>query len=170
MDSPLLRTIVVFALPAVAFCVGAWLLNKLSGREQVPKKPINRRFHYGKSEVVEYWQAFKDLGTEKRFLELDLIFPLLYVGALAVSMAMAWRMREDDVFHPAWVVIPLVVTLIADWTENLVHLYQLRRFRAGGPAALEVGWIRIASAATALKLSFLGSCWLILATLMFFRN
>lgn len=173
MDTPLLKAIVVLALPLIAFHGGAWLLNRLSGRKQVPDRPINKRFRYGKREVVEYWRAFQDLGTEKRFLELDLAFPLLYIGALAVSMVMAWTARENQPFHFAWIVIPLAVTLLADWTENLVHLDQLKRFRAGGPAALDTGWIRIASTATALKLSFFIGSWLILLlliALMFVRR
>jgi hypothetical protein len=173
MDTPLLKALVVLALPVIAFHGGAWLLNKLSGRKQVPERPINKRFRYGKREVVEYWRAFQDLGTEKRFLELDLVFPLLYIGALAVSMGLAWMARENHPFHLAWIVIPLAVTLIADWTENLVHLDQLKRFRSGGPAALDAGWIRIASTATALKLSFFGACWLlllVLIALMFVRS
>lgn len=171
MDTPVLKAILVLALPLVAFFGGAWLINKLSGRKQVPDKPINRRFRYGKSEVVEYWRAFQDLGTEKRFLELDLVFPLLYIGALAVSMVMAWTAGHP--FHLAWIVIPLAVTLLADWTENLVHLDQLKRFRDRGPAALDAGRIRIASTATALKLSFFIGCWLILLaliTLMFVQR
>ena len=171
MDTPLLKAIVVLAIPMVAFHGGAWLINRLSGRKQVPERPINKRFRYGKREVVEYWRAFQDLGPEKRFLELDLAFPLLYIGALAVSMIMAWRANHP--FHLAWIVIPLAVTLLADWTENLVHLDQLKRFRAGGPAALDSGRIRIASTATALKLSFFIGCWLILLSLialMFIRR
>jgi hypothetical protein len=166
MNQPVVAATLAFALPAVAFVGGAWLMNKLSGRKQVPKKPINRRFHYSKSEVVEYWKAFQDLGTEKRFLELDLVFPLLYGGALAAGMFMAWAARETRPFHLAWIVVPLAITLLSDWTENLVHLNQLKRYRAGGPAALDAGWIRVASTATALKLSFFYACWLILLFLI----
>jgi hypothetical protein len=166
MDTPLLKAIAVLALPVVVFHGGAWLMNRLSGRKQVPERPINRRFRYGKREVVEYWRAFQDLGTEKRFLQLDLVFPLLYVGALAISMAMAWTAREEHPFHLAWIVIPLAVTLLSDWTENLVQLDQLKKFRDGGPPALDAGRIRLASTATALKLSFFIGCWLILLSLI----
>jgi hypothetical protein len=42
--------------------------------------------------------------------------------------------------------------MLADWTENLVQLAQLRRYARDGADALQGGWIGIASAATTMKL------------------
>jgi len=47
---------------------------------------------------------------------------------------------------------PVAVTVLADWTENLLQLGQLRRYTEDGEAGLQPGWIRIASAATNLKM------------------
>ncbi|HYN22425.1 MAG TPA: hypothetical protein VE078_15800 [Thermoanaerobaculia bacterium] len=159
MNRPVVAAIVMLALPAVVFSGGAWIMDKMSGRTDVPQPPINRRFHYDTHDVQQYWKAFKDVGTEKRFLELDLVFPFLYCGALAASLLMAWA-SLGRTFNPAWILAPLVITLLADWTENLTQLKQLQRFLDG--LALQENWIRIASTATALKLSFFYASWLLL--------
>jgi hypothetical protein len=71
----------------------------------------------------------------------------------------AWLGRP---FHPAWLWVPIVVTLLADWIENLVQLGQMDRYLTMGKEALQPDWIRIASAATALKLVFFYGSWLLL--------
>lgn len=167
MDNPLPKTILLLVLPAVAFFSGAWLLLKLSGREQVSQKPLNRRFGYDVSAVRDYWGALGESGrrAERRFLELDLAFPVLYGGALAASLLMA-RSSLKDPLPGALILAPVAVTLLADWTENVIHLNQLRRYVVSGQGALQESWIRVASTATALKLSFLTVSWLILLYLI----
>jgi hypothetical protein len=43
----------------------------------------------------------------------------------------------------------LFIEVVADWTENLIQLGQLRLFAAEG--TLQPGWIQIASIATIVK-------------------
>jgi hypothetical protein len=59
---------------------------------------------------------------------------------------------------------PVAITVLADWTENLVQLAQLGRYCSAQP--LQAGWIRVASAATSLKLSFFTASSLFLLTLV----
>ncbi|HXO29397.1 MAG TPA: hypothetical protein VOA80_18755 [Thermoanaerobaculia bacterium] len=58
----------------------------------------------------------------------------------------------------------MAITVLADWTENLVQLAQLSRYSAGGAPALQAAWIRVASAATSLKLTFFSASSLLLLT------
>lgn len=160
MSRPIVAAIVMLALPVAAFVGGAWIMNEMSGRQDVPKPPLNRRFHYGKEDAEKYWNAFKnEIGTEQTFLEMDLVFPFLYGGALAASLLMAWAWL-GRAYNPFWILLPLFLTLLADWTENLVQLGQLKRHLAG--IGLQDGWIQVASTATALKLSFFYASWLAL--------
>jgi hypothetical protein len=164
MDNPLLKTTLLLLLPAVAFLGGAWLLLKLSGRGEPPQKPLNRRFGYDISAARDYWGALGESGrrAERRFLELDLAFPLVYGGALAASLLMA-RSSLKNPLPLALILAPVAVTLLADWTENVIQLNQLRRY---GQDTLQESWIRVASTATILKLSFLTLSWLVLAYLI----
>ena len=57
-------------------------------------------------------------------------------------------------FHPAWVIAPVAITVLADWTENLVQIGQFRRYVADNEATLQASWTHIASTATILKLLF----------------
>lgn len=66
----------------------------------------------------------------------------------------------------AWILAPLAITVVADWTENLVHLEQLKRFMAHGRNALQENRLRLASTATRLKLSFLFLSWMTLVGLI----
>ncbi|HEX3129928.1 MAG TPA: hypothetical protein VH394_21525 [Thermoanaerobaculia bacterium] len=163
-----MKTTLLLLLPAVAFLAGAWLLLKLSGRGEPPQKPLNRRFGYSLSETVSYWEALGSRGrsAERRILELDLAFPLLYGGALAASLLLA-RSSLKNPLPVALILAPVAITLLADWTENAIHLNQLGRYVADGQSALQESWIRVASTATALKLSFLTVSWLMLAYLIF---
>ena len=164
MNRTILSAVVILALPMVVFFGGARGMTELSHRKQVPEKPLNRRFSYNARDVRVYWAEFEDGGrAEQKFLELDLVFPFLYGAALAISLLMAWAGLGRP-FHPVWIITPLAITLLADWTENLVQLGQLKRFLAGTP--IQEGWIRIASAATALKLSFFYASWLGLLALV----
>lgn len=163
MNRPVVAAIAMLFIPAFCFAGGAWIMNEMSGRKEVPKPPLNRRFHYDKGDAQKYWDAFEDIRTEERFLEMDLVFPFLYGGALAASLLMAWAWLGRTL-NPVWILAPLFITLFADWTENYVQLGQLKRHldRTG----LQDGWIQVASAATALKLSFFYATWLLLFLLV----
>lgn len=80
-------------------------------------------------------------------------FPFFYGAALATSLLILWALLGRS-FNPGWVLAPVVITLLADWTENLVLLVQLRRYAESGARGLNAGWIQVASVATILKLVF----------------
>jgi hypothetical protein len=168
MTKSIISAIAILALPVVVFWGGAWVMTKLSGR-QVDKqvKPLNRRWSgYDADAARSYWDAAEKRapGAERRFLEVDLIFPFLYGGALAAALLMGWALLGRP-FHPAWLLAPIAITLFADWAENLVQLGQLGRFSTG--AVVEEGWIRVASAATVTKMTFLSLSWALLLGLIF---
>jgi len=163
MGKTILLALAVLAVPVVVLRGGGWILGRWSGRESVApagETPLYMRLHYDRPAVEKYWVAFgKNLGAERLFLELDLVFPFLYGGALAASFLIA-RAAMGWTFHPASLLAPVILGVVADWTENLVQLGQLRRYCEG--QALQEGWIRAASTATAAKLLFLGGSYLLL--------
>lgn len=178
MNRPWLAALGVLLLPVVVSLAGAWVLTKASSRD-LPKvrpqepagtelEPLNRRWlGYDRLDVQEYWGALEKKGAlaaEQRFLELDLIYPFVYGAAFLASLLLAWAML-DRRFHPALVVLPVAVSVLADWTENLVLLGQLRSFRQHA-AAIDSWSIQIASAATIVKLVSLAGSFLLLAGLL----
>ncbi len=112
---------------------------------------------YGVSDATQLWQAISDatdgdgLRSEMTLLKLDLVFPLFYGAALLISLLMTWEMLGQP-FGMAWLFVPVVTTIVADWIENGVQIGQLQRFMAGAP--LQDGLVRIASYATTAKLLF----------------
>lgn len=160
MGKLILESIFILGLPIVVFLGGGLVLSEMSGRgKRIPdsvapadRKPINRRLTYDAAAVQRYWKALDDaelLGAEHRFLEMDLAFPFLYCGAFAVSLLTMWASLGRP-FSPAWIVAPLLFLLLADWTENLTQLRQMKRYMAG--AGLQADWIKVASTATLLKI------------------
>ena len=97
---------------------------------------------------------------------MDLVFPTLYGTALAVSLVTASAMLGSPV-HVAWVVAPVVVTVLADWVENLVQLDQLRNYIESGETGLVARWIHVASTATIIKLLFFSISSLALLVLLY---
>jgi hypothetical protein len=167
MDNFVVKAIVLLALPTAVIIGGAYVMAKLAGRQQVTQRlqdnakpedrtPLGFRIGgYNLEAVDRHWVAL-DPDTrklERRALELDLIFPFLYGGAIAAALLLTW-VALDRPFHPAGLILPVAITVVADWTENLVQLTQLRLFDAGGKDGLRSGWIQIASTATTTKLVF----------------
>ena len=168
----------MIALPTVVFLGGARLMTYLSGRaivtsqlESLPVKadrtPLNSRFRgYDLKAVARHWSALNPdaLAAETRFLEMDLVFPLLYGGALLVALLLGWAALGRS-FNPALLVLAVAVTVLADWTENLTLLGQLEavpRTLVSTPiadrvapvaAALSAGRVTLASTATLVKLT-----------------
>lgn len=169
MGKAISAAFVMFGLPAVVFIGGAWLMLALSHRQEVEGiKPLNQRLcGYRLKDVRQLWEALSDKGrcAEKKFIELDLVFPFLYGAALATGLLLAWAALGRP-FHPAWVVGPVAITLLADWMENLVQHGQLKRFIDHGGSALQAGPIQVASAATIVKLLFFYGSWAILLILV----
>jgi len=173
----ILRVMFMVALPIAVFSGGVLLMKKVSLYQKVEeqagtapnscdRKPLDqRRLGYDAGAVDRYWGALnKDArAAEQHFLEVDLVFPFLYGGALAACLLLAW-ITLGRPFSPAWIMAPVALTMLADWTENLVQLAQLRRYCSAQP--LQAGWIRVASAATSLKLLFFTASSLFLLTLV----
>jgi hypothetical protein len=88
----------------------------------------------------------------RRSLEIDLLFPFFYGAAFAGALLCAW-VALGRPFHPAWLLAPVLIGVIADWIENLIQLGQLRLFKPGHAETLQPNWIQIASIATSLKLA-----------------
>jgi len=170
MATPDLKVILLLLfLPIVVFGGGAWIASAVSGRHTtVNLKPLNQRLGYDTQAVAQYWGAINSSGrrAEQRFLELDLVFPTLYGLALAISLLSASAMLRGSV-HAAWFIVPVVVTVVADWIENLVHLDQLRNYIESGEKGLSAGWVQLASTATIVKLLFGGISFLVLFALLF---
>ncbi|HMH48691.1 MAG TPA: hypothetical protein VK548_00550 [Candidatus Acidoferrum sp.] len=174
-----LTVLVLFLLPAVVFKGGARLMSMVSGPHTVAgQKPLNQRWlGYNAEAVAGYWKALGEAGrlaAEPRFLELDLVFPTLYGTAFAVSLLTA-SAKLGCPLHVAWVIAPVVVTVIADWVENLVQLDQLRDYIKSDKkdvTALDPKWIRLASTATSVKLIFfvISSLALIVLLYMLLRS
>jgi hypothetical protein len=164
MTPTVARIALMFVVPAAVSIGGAALLTRLSGRAAVTaqlaklpeehRKPLNSRWHYDKPAVEQHWCALdeKALAAETRFLEMDLVYPFAYGGAFLTALLLGWAMLGRP-FSPAWLVVPVALTVVADWAENLTILPQIRAYAAGGAAALDGGRVAIASVATAVKLA-----------------
>jgi hypothetical protein len=154
----------MLVIPAAVSIGGAALLTRLSGRALVTaqlatlpeehRKPLNSRWRYDRSAVEQHWCALdaKALAAETRFLEMDLVYPFAYGGAFLTALLLGWAMLGRP-FNPAWLIVPVAVTVVADWAENLTILPQIRAYTLGGADALDAGRIAMASAATAVKLA-----------------
>jgi hypothetical protein len=181
----LMRSIFILGLPVVVFLGGGAIMSHLSGRDRVierlrqlpdaaDRRPLNSRLHYDAAAVQRHWGALdpSTLAAEQRSLELDLIFPLLYGAALASSLLLAWAALGRP-FNPAWVIAPVAITILSDWTENLVLLSQSRLFALIPSTPPDSSWIAVATTATTLKLAFFTTSYLgivCLFALMFLRR
>lgn len=163
----------MIALPFAVFASAGWLMQEISGRKAIValyqgaaeelRKPLNLRpFGYRESQVTGQWKLLGELRPQhERFLEYDLIFPFFYAGAFAVSLLVGWTLLGRPC-QPFWALLPALLMAVADWTENLIHLGQLRRFVESGDVS--AGWIALASSATVLKLWSIGAglLWIVL--------
>ena len=179
MINTFIKAIVILVIPIVVFLAGAWVMwevsdyhlvgQALSSSQAEDRQPLNSRFGYGVDEVDRHWGPVVSddaaLKAERRFLQFDLVFPFLYGAALATSLLMAWVFLGRP-FNTVWLVAPVAITLVADWTENLVQLGQLRLYAEGGGAALQNGCIQLASSATITKLLFFSGTALFVVALV----
>lgn len=177
-----LKALLLFVLPTFVLWAGGQLLNciRLADAQDAPvhtaqaeksgpcslgeKLPINMRLcGYTPADVAQQWgkHSYK---TERQFLLYDLAFPLFYGGALCLALWLAWSDLGRP-FAPAWLLAPVLLGMLADWVENLIHLDQLGRYAQHGPTALSSGWIQLASWATSLKLVLVCTGFLLLAVL-----
>jgi hypothetical protein len=180
VSTTLIRVIAIGALPMVVFCAGAGVMAQASNLEHVDRvvaaraaaadrRPPHFRLGYGTDEIGRYWAAIVTdaaaLRAERRFLHLDLVFPLVYGAGLMAGLVMAWSLLGRP-FSRAWLAAPVTITVLADWTENLVQIAQLQRYVDGGVGALQDGWIHVASSATIVKLLSFAGVSLLLAALL----
>ena len=172
-----LKLVFALAFPVAAFFTGVWLMSLVSNREhgrqqllhaaEDDREPLNQRFGgYDVAAVDRHWSELarnpRAVENEQRFLVADLLFPFLYGGALAASLVVLWSLLGRR-FHLGWVLSPVIVTVLADLTENTLHLNQLGRHLESGRDGLSEIGIGIASVATILKLSlFIASCLIII--------
>lgn len=175
MTKVIVQALVIIALPTFVFLAGAWLMSGISGRALPAKEtPLGFRLGYDADDARSHWSAFdyEALRAEQRFLELDLVYPFLYGSALAFSLFIAWTSLGRP-FNSLWLVTPSFIMVLADWTENLAQLHEMKRFINNRATSLNPNWIRIASVATTLKWVFVAGMSLFLISLvvvMVFRS
>ena len=165
--------VLAVVVPSVVFFGGAQLMLAVAGAGEGRAaaqhgKPLNKRFGYSRDDVAQLWEKLTpaDREVERRLLQVDLVFPLAYGATLAIALLAVWTARGGP-FNAMWFLLPVIVGVLADWTENLVQLEQLHRFTVGGAKAVDRGWISVASAATIVKLVSLGAAAGLLVALAF---
>jgi len=162
MRSPIIKLLFLLAIPVAVSVIAGYPVTHFTDRDKFPattepaSKPLNLRCRgYSANEAVDYWTWLRTndaLVAEQRFLKADLFFPFFYCGSILASLVLAWNWLMRP-FNRTWLVIPVVLTAIADWIENLVHLRQLMHFVRREP--LDASWIQVASIATITKWTFL---------------
>jgi hypothetical protein len=169
-------------LPVVACLSAGLIMIAASGHTYVTQQleeraapndrtQLNMRLQgYDTTDVAQLWGVLdrRALDSERRFLQLDLLFPLFYGGAFLLALL---RVRRDleKAFSPVWLIAPVAITALTDWTENLIHLAQLRSYLEQGNEGLQAGWIQIASAATIIKIVFFVGTLVLLIYLAIWR-
>jgi len=161
MPNHVFRVIAVLIFPVAVFLAVAKLQSSHSGRDAAlaaanlsSRDTLNMRWHYDTADVDRFWGRLGSSGrvAEQRFLEEDLIFPTFYGGALALSLY--WMLSMARLSWKRWLVLlPVVIGVVGDWTENLTQLDQLRNYIANGINGLDADAIFRSSLATDAKLS-----------------
>lgn len=159
MIAAAVTALLMLALPVLLFLAGGIGMMRATGRARFRRRraepasvPLNFRLRgYDAAAAAAYWRWLGADGrtAERRFLHADMLFPLVYGGAMLASLQAGWQALGQPV-PLAMLASPVVATVVADWVENLLHLAQLARFEAGGPVGGRV--IRLAAAATSAKL------------------
>jgi hypothetical protein len=164
MAHPVVRAIILLLLPAAVLFGGSWLISKETGRDRVlqalktlparaDRTPLGLRWRpYDADSVHRHWTPMKEhgvLGVEKQVFQLDLVLPVFLAAAFLFSLVLAWKARGWN-FPIGYLVVPAILMLLADWTENNRLLGQIDLMAAG--QALQADQIRIASVATRIKI------------------
>lgn len=157
----------VLSPPFIMLFIGGWLMTYWSKREvalaalrQNPclRVPLNQRFcGYSPNTAKRYIATLSSttdaMDAEIRFIKLDLWFPFFYGAAFSWSLSWAWSNPRLPFAMECWLdplVLILLVSMAADWTENLIQLTQLKSW----PDVQEL-WLRLASYSTMIKLWFM---------------
>jgi hypothetical protein len=156
--------------PVVVLIAGIAVMNarpehKAIARIVPPVKALNLG-PYDAVGAKEHWAALAAepgvgsqtaLDSERIMLRIDLLFPLFYGGAFAASL---WSSaRGLGYANPVTLLVPVLLMMVADWTENGIQLAQLSRFDASGEVSEP--WITAASVATCMKLALVGGLLLL---------
>jgi hypothetical protein len=145
-------------VPLAVFMIGSWLLGKLSGLPRCEVrikngKILHQRFGgYNKTVAEEQLHQLHEDGRVAylRMLKLDLAFPLFYGAALIWGLHAARTQTGFSSF--SWIELLPPVTMVSDWAENILLLWQVSRYRDTEASGL-TGWaIGVASVATTAKL------------------
>jgi hypothetical protein len=111
--------------------------------------PYDRAYaetYWGKLAAAPPVDGHAPLASERALLKIDLVFPLIYGGALAAGLYYS----THQLGHPATgVMLAVLLMMAADWTENLAQLAAMSRFKTGGHAPGTM--ISIAAVATCSK-------------------
>jgi hypothetical protein len=167
MNTAPLKALALIAIPVATFLMGAAGMEYFAHRGFVEigvreatdpsdRKPLNRRlFGYNAKQIERYWAQFDNggLALEQRRLEIDLLFPFFYGASLLGPLIFAWISIKRP-FAPIFVVAPVSITIIADWTENIIQLNLLRQFQSPEGQLVDSMWANVASIATSTKLTF----------------
>ncbi|HEY3475236.1 MAG TPA: hypothetical protein VGK56_11545 [Anaerolineales bacterium] len=170
-------------LPALAYVGAGSIMILASGHTYVTKllderaaprdqTPLNMRLHgYDTTDAAQLWGILDERArdSERRFLQLDLLFPLFYGGAFLIALLRVWTDLGKP-FSRVWLIAPVVIAVLTDWTENLIHLAQLELFVEKGKEGLHSVWIQIASAATTIKIVFFAGTLILLIGLAVWRG
>jgi hypothetical protein len=146
-------------LPPLVLLAGVAIMGATPQHQMIqsvkPLGPLNAQ-PYDAAYATAYWTALADkpgvnnataLESERFLLKIDLLFPLFYGGALAVGLYVSGRALG---YAGLWtLLVPVLLMMAADWTENVVQLEQIRVARIA-PSSF---WIGLASIATCLKLA-----------------
>lgn len=165
----LTKALLVLLVPiGLMFVVGIFMM-RATGRAQFRQRrkipastPLNFRMRgYDTAAATAYWAWLGEAGceAERRFLWADMLYPVWYGGLFLAGMCYAW-MELGQPFAFAWLTIPVIFAVFADWLENCLHLLQMARFNSG--RSIQGQGIRLASLGTTIKLVFF---WLSLALL-----
>jgi hypothetical protein len=170
------------SLPFAAYVSAGLIMIFISGHNYVKgqlkeraapdqRTPLYMRWGgYAVTDVAQHWGVLdpRALESERRFLQLDLLFPLFYGGAFVVALLRVWA-DAGNAFSTILLIAPAVITVLADWTENLIQLAQLRLYVENGKDGLQAGWIKIASAVTITKLYFFAGTFVVLIALAIYK-
>jgi hypothetical protein len=154
------RAVVVLVFPIAVFLGFGRLQSWHSGRDAAMQAAgvsqadtLNMRWHYDAKDVDRFWSALQATGrtAERKFLQEDLIFPVFYGGALALSLL--WLLPRTRLpWNPRLVILPVVAGVLGDWTENLTQLGLLRGYVPQHLESLNPTAVNLSTFATDVKL------------------
>lgn len=128
--------------------------NSLTTEEHALLKPLHARWlGSGLDAAKRSWSWLNETARQatEKLPALDLLFPFVYGGALAVNLWWVWETLGHP-FYPAWIVAPLAMILTADWAENLLQLAQLSHSVSSNKSRAQNLWIEISACATTITL------------------